>query len=178
MRQHLRKCYSPLVGPSGWQPPETSDDRKKASFDQRKIAKPQYQLLSKAELLYPEAFEPVSADFWHGVSQHQRDQLIRLQAIAMEKVGFEKDAPKFFIDDGAASATDRFGRSVPAEPPRTTSAPLATAAGIVLGVAVMAILLGFLPIYSPEAAGHTTLVLVACGFTALIVGAVMARSAL
>lgn len=175
MRQHHHKYFSPLVGPSGWQPPETSDDRKKTTYDQRKVAKPHYQLLSKAELLYPEAFEPVSADFWHGVSQHQRDQLMRLQAIAMEKVGFEKDTPKFFLAD---SSTDRFGRSVPAKPPQTTNAPLATTAGVVLGVAAMAILLGFLPIYSPDTAGHSMLVLIAFGFTALIAGTVMARSAL
>ncbi len=63
-----------------------------------------YQLASRSEQFYPEAYQPVNEEFWHGIQPEQADAVMKLQAIAMEKVGFEKGAPKFFIEDDAGSA--------------------------------------------------------------------------
>jgi hypothetical protein len=54
---------------------------------------------SKSEMLYPEAYRPVSRAFWEGLSAQQQHEVMRLQAVAQEKVGFERGAPKYFIDD-------------------------------------------------------------------------------
>jgi hypothetical protein len=62
-----------------------------------------YQLKSRSQGLYPELYEPVNKEFWRGISDDQAGALMRLQAIAMEKVGFEKGSPKFFIDDDPGS---------------------------------------------------------------------------
>ena len=62
-----------------------------------------YQLKSRSEGLYPELYQPVNKEFWRGINTEQADALMHLQAIAMEKVGFEKGTPKFFIDDDPGS---------------------------------------------------------------------------
>ena len=69
-----------------------------------------YQLASRSEQFYPEAYRPLNEEFWRGVNPEQADALVKLQAIAMEKVGFEKGTPKFFIDDdpGSAYAADEY----------------------------------------------------------------------
>jgi hypothetical protein len=83
-----------------------------------------YQLKSRSEGLYPELYQPVDQKFWHGINDNQADALMRLQAIAMEKVGFEKGAPKFFIEDDPGSqyaADDYFVGSERAKVPTPKS---------------------------------------------------------
>jgi hypothetical protein len=58
-----------------------------------------YRLRSRSEQDYPEAYLPVARELWEELTPAQREKAIRLQAIAMEKVGFEKGAPKYFIED-------------------------------------------------------------------------------
>lgn len=56
-------------------------------------------LSSKSELLYPEAYRPVDPVFWAGLSQSQQNEVERLQAVAQEKVGYERGTQKYFIED-------------------------------------------------------------------------------
>jgi hypothetical protein len=68
-----------------------------------------FGLPSNSELHYPQAYAPVAAGFWEGLNPRQRTELERLQAIAQEKVGYERGTPKFFIQDfdpGADPAED------------------------------------------------------------------------
>jgi hypothetical protein len=58
-----------------------------------------YGLKSRSEMNFPQAYAPVSREMWEKMSEEQQAQALRLQAIAQEKVGFEKSAPKFFIED-------------------------------------------------------------------------------
>jgi hypothetical protein len=58
-----------------------------------------YGLTSRSELSYPQAYAPVASEMWTGLTQEERTRQYVTQAIAQEKAGFEKGAPKFFIED-------------------------------------------------------------------------------
>jgi hypothetical protein len=58
-----------------------------------------FGLASPSEAKYPQAYAPVDETFWEGLTDAQRSALDRIQAIAQEKVGFERGTPKFFIED-------------------------------------------------------------------------------
>ncbi len=79
----------------------------------------EYHLRSRSEMDFPEAYLPVAKELWEELTPAQRQKAIRLQAIAMEKVGFEKGAPKFFIEDFDPATGQTVSR------PAITSAPSA-----------------------------------------------------
>jgi hypothetical protein len=58
-----------------------------------------YGLKSASELNYPQAYAPIPREMWSALSEEQQALALRLQAIAQEKVGYEKHTPKFFIED-------------------------------------------------------------------------------
>lgn len=58
-----------------------------------------YGLPSTSEMQYPEAYKPVSTVFWEGLTEQQRIEVMKLQALAQEKVGFERGTQKFFMED-------------------------------------------------------------------------------
>jgi len=58
-----------------------------------------YGLASRSQSLYPQAYQPMDTQWWQGLTEEQRAEAMRLQATAQERVGFERDAPKFFIGD-------------------------------------------------------------------------------
>lgn len=58
-----------------------------------------FGLSSRSQALYPEAYQPLKTEWWQGLTEEQRAEAIRLQAMAQERVGFERGAPKFFIGD-------------------------------------------------------------------------------
>lgn len=58
-----------------------------------------YGLKSRSELDYPQAYEPIAPQLWAGLTEDERRRVMRVQAIAQEKAGFERGAPKYFIED-------------------------------------------------------------------------------
>jgi hypothetical protein len=90
-------------------------------------------LRSKSEELYPQAYFPVDTAFWAGLSDQQQAEVMRLQAVAQEKVGYERGSPKYFMQDFDTRAVDKKTsgqRLVEIETPRLLLA------GAMLGVAV------------------------------------------
>jgi hypothetical protein len=98
-----------------------------------------YGLPSRSEMMFPEAYQPVGHEFWEGLTDTQRNELIRLQAVAQEKVGFERGTKKFFIDD---FDPDKRG---PADDVSllTMAAPRFVAGGALIGAGLTLGILGF-----------------------------------
>ena len=55
--------------------------------------------VSNAEIDYPELLKGVDPKYYESLTEDQRHDLIIRQAIAQEKVGYEKYAPKFFLPE-------------------------------------------------------------------------------
>jgi hypothetical protein len=55
-------------------------------------------LKSWSEMLYPEAYRDLSNVYWKQLSDEDRHKIMRVQARAMEKVGYEPGTAKLFID--------------------------------------------------------------------------------
>lgn len=55
--------------------------------------------VSNAEIDYPELLKGVDPKYYESLTEEQRHDLILKQAIAQEKVGYEKYAPKFFLPE-------------------------------------------------------------------------------
>lgn len=55
--------------------------------------------VSNAEIDYPELLKGVDPKYYESLTEEQRHDLIIKQAIAQEKVGYEKYAPKFFLPE-------------------------------------------------------------------------------
>jgi hypothetical protein len=58
-----------------------------------------YGLRSRSVTSYPEAYQSVSSVFYQQMSREEQARIARVQAQAMEKVGFEPKTHKQFIDD-------------------------------------------------------------------------------
>jgi len=58
-----------------------------------------FGLKSRSETYYPEAYRAVSSVFYQQMSKEEEARIARVQAQAMEKVGFEPKTHKQFIDD-------------------------------------------------------------------------------
>jgi hypothetical protein len=111
-----------------------------------------YGLPSMSELQYPEAYAPVSTVFWEGLTDQQRVEVMKLQALAQEKVGFERGTQKFFMEDfdpEEAQSSDPELRLVALAAPRMVFGGVLIGAGLtvaMLGIAgalLMAPALGF-----------------------------------
>jgi hypothetical protein len=139
--------------------------REEEGGESAKGAKP-YRLRHRSEVLYPQVYEPVSGVFWQGLSKGQVDAVMRLQAIAMEKAGFEKHTPKYFIEDfdpgapGAALGSTAAARQ--AQDPVSLAAPRLLLGGALLGMGALALVLALTTMLEPTGpvAAAATLVLV------------------
>ena len=58
-----------------------------------------FGLRSRAAELYPGLFKPGANVYWTVLSDDERNEIVKLQAAAQERVGFTSGTPKFFIDD-------------------------------------------------------------------------------
>lgn len=126
---------SPGPGPSS--PPAVKPD--KPWQRRRQQTETPYGLPSRSEMMFPEAYQPVSSEFWEGLSQSQRNEVIHLQAVAQEKVGFERGTPKYFIED--------FDPDQRAEDPEvrlvTMATPRLMAGGALIGAGLTLAAVGF-----------------------------------
>jgi hypothetical protein len=67
-------------------------------------------LKSWSEMLYPEAYRDISSVYWKKLSDEDRQRIMKVQARAMEKVGYEPGTAKLFIDPIEAIDDYRVGR--------------------------------------------------------------------
>ncbi len=102
--------------------------------------------VSNAEIDYPELLKVVDPKYYESLTEEQRHELLIRQAIAQEKVGYEKYAPKFFLPE----EEDPFPEGRHAEESDMFVAleinrPLLILGGLILGfvVGVAAVNLGF-----------------------------------
>jgi hypothetical protein len=99
-----------------------------------------FGLVSRAVSQYPEAYAKVPAMFWRGMSKEHRQQVMQVQATAMEKVGFEPGTWKHFIDDFDPLMENRYGDRTKedrvAEKPRTPAVIYLGALVVLLGVVI------------------------------------------
>jgi hypothetical protein len=58
-----------------------------------------FGLTSRSAGMYPELYRDVSSVYWRSLTEEQREQIMRVQATAMEKVGYERGTEKVFIQD-------------------------------------------------------------------------------
>jgi hypothetical protein len=119
------------------QPAERAARRRKIETSSRNV----HGLRSKSEQLYPEAYAPVDATFWEGLSSGQQAEVMRLQAVAQEKVGYERGTPKYFMEDfdpRAVSDVDSGTRLVAIAAPRLVIGGALIGAGLTLGTGLLA----------------------------------------
>lgn len=135
-----------------------------------------YRLRHRSQRDFPQAYEPVSRTFWEGLSKQQQDAVMRLQAVAMEKAGFEKGAPKMFIQD-----FDPSNPNAPSISPRggyqrgpdliSLAAPRLLLAGALLGMGALALALSLFTVLKPLAP------IAAASAVALLTGLLLAVNA-
>jgi hypothetical protein len=58
-----------------------------------------YGLVSRSEMLFPEAYKDLSTVYWRRLNDDERNLVMQVQARAMEKVGYERGTSKQFIDE-------------------------------------------------------------------------------
>ena len=131
-----------------------------------------YKLSHRSQRDFPEAYSPVSKTFWEGLSQNQRDAVMRLQAVAMEKAGFEKGAPKMFIEDFDPSnpAATITPRGQVESDPVALAAPRLVLGGILLGMGGLALALSLVGMLKPLG------IVAAAAAAALVIGGIMAAN--
>jgi len=160
-------------GPRG----RRKEDRE--AFEEAEAAKKgpvDYKLRHRSQRDFPQAYEPVSRTFWEGLSKQQQDAVMRLQAVAMEKAGFEKGAPKMFIQDfdpsnpNAVSFSPRGGYARGADLV-SLAAPRLLLAGALLGMGALALALSLFTVLAPLAP------IAAASAVSLLVGGLLAVNA-
>jgi len=185
--QEEKQSFTELPEPTGGHFYAPAEDRRKGPRGRRKedreqggegeTDKPQpvdYKLRHRSMRDFPAAYEPVSRTFWSGLSKQQQDAVMRLQAVAMEKAGFEKGTPKLFIADFDPSNPDApmiqpgaSGAGVQADPV-AMAAPRLVLGGVLLGAGALTLALALIGILQPLAP-----LAVGAGL-ALLVGALLA----
>lgn len=178
-----QRSYEELPEPTGGHFYAPAQDRRKGTRGRRKedqedaeqqINPGDYKLRHRSMRDFPAAYEPVSRTFWTGLSKSQQDAVMRLQAVAMEKAGFEKSAPKMFIPNFDPANPDapmiKPATSGAAADPVAMAAPRLIFGGVLLGMGLLALALaivGMLQPLGPVAAGSGL---------ALLSGALLAAS--
>ena len=142
----------------------------------------EYRLRSRSEMDFPEAYLPVAKELWDELTPAQQAKALHLQAVAMEKVGFEKGAPKFFIEDFDPATGQTVSRpavtSAPSASPAASQSSTGTAAypatavlaGILLGSGAVVLIAALLGVFTPLA------VFAGAGGAALLAGGILAFS--
>jgi hypothetical protein len=117
----------------------------------------EYKLENRSETKYYQAYRPVNHEFWEGLSGEQRDAVMKIQAVAMEKAGFERGTPKYFIDDFdpgaenpmAQAATGPARRPVAAASETALAAPQLVLGGVLLGGGALSLVQGLTGLLAP-----------------------------
>ena len=99
-------------GASGEEPAIRQGGKDASATGQVVAQRGRFGLRSKSEMLYPEAYRPVDPVFWQGLSSDQQFEVMRLQAVAQEKVGFERGTQKYFIDTSELEPSREVGTGV------------------------------------------------------------------
>ena len=117
------------------------------------LAPSTYRLKSKSEVDFPEAYVPVDKELWEGLSPEQRKRAVRLQASAMERVGFEKGTPKFFIEDfDPSGAQPMRSESAPSDTDLVAmAAPRLVIGGMLIGAGIVTAVVGLAGLLEPLA---------------------------
>lgn len=117
--------------------------------------------MSLSQEKYPEAYRGGVEEHWTETDLEHQRELIRRQAIANEKVGYEDDTEKFFMDDPDAprhsklSAEERlrvFGKTEEAIPLESLNGPPLVFGGMLMGICLTLIVLmyvGMLEVANP-----------------------------
>jgi len=108
-----------------------------------------FGLTPRAVTAYPEAYRDISSVYWRQLSREQRDQIMQVQAVAMEKVGFERGTSKRFIQDFEPGAEDVYAvlvREMTREPGLGHKVA-ATFFSTILSLIVLAIVVGIIALF-------------------------------
>jgi hypothetical protein len=117
---------------------------------------PQFELRSQSETAFPTMFNPADSQFWHGLSDEQQLEVTRIQAAAMERVGFESGTKKYFID-ADEDLTDLYtvlGQEKPTAEERNNELAGGgkwIGGGVLIGAGVAALALALSPLVNPQA---------------------------
>lgn len=157
-----------VEGPAGRDEPEEKAKRKDRTYVKlpptnvhgRLITGswPQYQLRSSSETAYPTLFAPAGSGFWQGLSEEQQLEVTRMQAAAMERVGYEKGTKKYFID-AEEDVSDLYivlGQDKPVAEEKTRELEGGARwvlGGMLVGGGMAAIALALSPLLSPDQLG-------------------------
>jgi len=106
---------------------------------------PDVQAPSLSQLMYPELMEEVDPGMFDRLSPEQIKDLFIMQAIAQEKVGYEKHTPKFFLPEEEDPFPETRQRHADNYVVREINRPLLILGGLLLGLAgaVIGARLGF-----------------------------------
>lgn len=88
MQEQLRQPKAEQAGPS----------RLEQLLNTQTLSADEATPRSLSEEKYPEAYRAGAEQHWQGKSNAQEDELSRLQAVAQEKIGYEDDTDKFFLE--------------------------------------------------------------------------------
>jgi len=114
--------------------PEPGQERTKA-FERAKSFDLDFK--SWAEIMHPELLSEMDAETLKELGPEQVKELFIKQAIAQEKVGYEKHAPKFFLPEEEDPFPEgRRSQHADAYTVREINRPLLVIGGILLGVAL------------------------------------------
>jgi len=101
-KQRRRKAEAPAVGlEQPLAPPAALPEILTAGAPKVHFETPTniFGLTSRSAGMYPELYRDVSSVYWRSLTEEQRQQIMRVQATAMEKVGYERGTEKVFIQD-------------------------------------------------------------------------------
>jgi hypothetical protein len=116
--------------------PESPDAEHVAALRDRPIGHSALGV-SNAEIDYPELLKSVDPKYYESLTEEQRHDLIIKQAIAQEKVGYEKYAPKFFLpEDEDPFPEGRHVEQADMFTAREINRPLLIIGGAILGVTI------------------------------------------
>lgn len=110
-----------------------------------------FGLKSRPMTSYPEAYAKVPKLFWHSMSSEHRERVMSVQAVAMEKVGFEPGTSKQFIQDFDPMLENRYN-STPLEDRKAdvVRPPLSFFLGIPVVILGIVVSLSKMPSWMPE----------------------------
>jgi hypothetical protein len=100
---------------------------------------PDVEAPSMSHLMYPELMQEVDPRLFDRLTAEQIKDLFILQAIAQEKVGYEKHAPKFFLPEDEDPFPETRVRHGDAYITREINRPMLIFGGLLLGAVVMVV---------------------------------------
>ncbi len=117
---------------------------------QEMVADQDERPMSRSQEKYPEAYRGGNEEHWKKADMQHEYDVVRQQALAQEKVGYEDDTEKFFIDDPDHPRFSQltpeeklrvFGKSETAIPLESLNGPPLVFGGLLLGVSLTLIVL-------------------------------------